>query len=27
VGVINLLIALAVGYLAVVRGAGPEEEW
>ncbi len=26
-GVINLLIALAVGYLAVVRGAGPEEEW
>lgn len=26
-GVVNLLIALAVGYLAVVRGTGPEEEW
>ena len=26
-GVINLLIALAVGYLAVVRDTGPGEEW
>jgi uncharacterized MnhB-related membrane protein len=25
-GAINLLIALAIGYLAVVRGTGPEEE-
>jgi hypothetical protein len=25
-GVVNLLLALAIGYLTVVRGAGPEEE-
>jgi hypothetical protein len=26
-GAMNLLIALAIGYLTVIRGTGPEEEW
>ncbi|MEW5961086.1 MAG: hypothetical protein AB1801_25450, partial [Chloroflexota bacterium] len=26
-GAVKLLIALAIGYLTVVRGTGPEEEW
>jgi hypothetical protein len=26
-GAVNLLLALAIGYLTIVRGAAPEEEW